>query len=308
MFDLSDVLHRANIPLDDVNVMLHSPRSKNGDLLTLLPGLVKTRRAAMETYQAVHSQNAERALSRGRTWVASFVKTGNARTKGASEMLFVGLYHNKGAKRMTREAIAAHPEVQWLYQNFGVFAEIEDESWTHRNWFDLELSDRLADLQGRLLIEVHLTQSYLRLAENLTAPIVAIHPNSQFDAGPPGWQRMRPSAGMMGALPASWADCLRQWRGVYLIVDETDGARYVGSAYGEENLLGRWRQHVAGEFGVTVGLAKRDPSRFRFSILELVSPQARPEEVIQLEQTWMDRLETVRFGLNRAKEGTTCGA
>ncbi|MBL4559231.1 MAG: hypothetical protein JKP98_25855 [Rhodobacteraceae bacterium] len=34
------------------------------------------------------------------------------------------------------------------------------------------------------------------------------------------------------ALPASWAPVLREWRGVYLIVDQTDGARYVGSAYG----------------------------------------------------------------------------
>jgi len=81
-------------------------------------------------------------------------------------------------------------------------------------------------------------------------------------------------------------------------VDEVDGACYVGSAYGTENLLGRCRSHVAGEQGVTRELAHRDPATFRFSILERANPDATPAEVIRLERTWMDRLDTIRYGLN----------
>ena len=270
--------------------------------MVLLPGLVRTRRAAMETYQAAHGINAERALSRGRPWVASFVKTGPGRVRGTSTMLFAGLYRNEGGRRVPRVDIAANPEVRWLYDTFGSFEELDEPGWSHWTWFDLRLSDRLSKLQGRLAIDVRLTQSYVRLAENLDAPVTALHAESAFDAAPPSWRKMRPSTGMLAALPAAWAAKLAEWRGIYLIVDESDGARYVGSASGTENLLGRWREHVAGERGITVGLAARDPRRFRFSILERVSPDATAGDVSRLEQTWMERLDTVRFGLNRPQD------
>ncbi|WP_179379161.1 GIY-YIG nuclease family protein [Jannaschia marina] len=299
MFELTDVLERAGIAPGNVNVMLHSPR--DGDLQAMLPGLVRTRRVAMETYQATHGTNATRALSRGRPYVASFVKTGLGQVQGRSAMLFAGLYANPGPRQATRAEIAGNDEVRWLYETFGSYAELDDMEWTHWPWFDLRLTDFMAEMQGRLVIDVRLTPNYVRLAEKLRAPVTAIHAESAFDAAPPDWREMRPTAGMLGALPESWARRLAEWRGVYLIVDTADGKRYVGSAAGEENLLGRWRQHVTGEIGVTVGLRDRDPRRFRFSILERMSPDATPGEVSRREQTWMDRLETVRFGLNRPR-------
>lgn len=276
--------------------MLHSPRE--GELLQHLPGLVRTRRKAMETYQAAHSKNAERALSRGRPWVASFVKTGAGRGNGTSAMLFAGLYRNPGPRFMPREEIESHPEVRWLHDTFGSFAEILSPNWTHWTWFDLELSEQLSDLQGRLVIEVRLTQSYVRLAENIDAPVLAIHQESRFDAAPPSWRQMTLNAGILQALPNAWASRLQEWRGVYLIVDESDGQRYVGSAYGEENLLGRWQKHVSGDVGVTSGLSQRDPRNFRFSILELTAPTALSEDVIAVESSWKERLHSRVFGLN----------
>ena len=80
---------------------------------------------------------------------------------------------------------------------------------------------------------------------------------------------------MVQEMPPGWAARLREWRGIYLILDESDGARVCRRGFGEENLLGRWRAHFAREAGVTAGLADRDPSRFRFSILERVSPTCR---------------------------------
>ncbi|PWJ22532.1 GIY-YIG nuclease family protein [Jannaschia seohaensis] len=300
MFDLSDVLARAEIDPRDVNVILHSPR--DGDLQAMLPGLVSTRPAAMEAYQCYHTGPATRALSQGRPLVASFVKTGSGRMPGTSLMLFAGLYKNPGPRARPRSEIEADAEVMWLHSTFGSFRELRSPDWTEWTWFDLSLDERLEEMRGRLVIEMRLTQAYIRLAENLKAPVAAIHAESAFDAEPPPWRRMRIGAGLLGALPSRWSARLREWRSIYLIVDQTDGARYVGSAYGAENLLGRWRAHVAGEAGVTVGLRDRDPSRFRFSIPQLTSPAAPAEEVIALEQTWMERLDTVRFGLNRPQE------
>ncbi len=81
-------------------------------------------------------------------------------------------------------------------------------------------------------------------------------------------------------------------------LDRTDGARYVGSAYGETNLLGRWLTHVDGDGGVTVQLARRNPADFRFSILERVSPDMEARDVIAIEHGWMTRLHTRTHGLN----------
>ncbi len=73
----------------------------------------------------------------------------------------------------------------------------------------------------------------------------------------------------------------------------------MGAAYGEENLLGRWRAHIAGDLGVTRELSKRETKNFRFSILELLAPDAATEEVVDRERCWMDRLHTIEYGLNR---------
>jgi hypothetical protein len=91
---------------------------------------------------------------------------------------------------------------------------------------------------------------------------------------------------------------LREWRGVYLIVDQTDGARYVGSAYGADNLLGRWRAHVQGDQGITAKLRARNPAHFHFAILERMAPDDPAEDVIAREMTWIARLDTRRHGLN----------
>ena len=298
MIGLQSFLADAGLDSRAVNVLLHSPGAREGDLALALPGLVRTRRAAMEVYQATHFPPAERALSKGRPWVASFVKVGPGRGQGRTAMLFAGLYANNGGRPRPRGEIETDPEVLWLHETFGSFAELNEPGWTEWTWFDLVLSDRMADLQGRLVLDVRLSQTYVRLAENLEAPLLALHQQSAFDAPPPAWREMRPSAGLLRALPQSWAAKLEDWRGIYLVVDESDGARYVGSAYGATNLLGRWQAHVAGDAGVTAQLQQRNPVNFRFAILERVSPDMPAEDVIRLERTWMDRLHTVRYGLN----------
>ncbi len=102
----------------------------------------------------------------------------------------------------------------------------------------------------------------------------------------------------LAVLPPSWQAELSRWRGIYLITVEGEGARYVGAAYGEHNMLGRWRAHVAGEMGVTKELSLRNSETFRFSILELLAPDATMDEVIACERCWMDRLHTIEYGLN----------
>ena len=136
-----------------------------------------------------------------------------------------------------------------------------------------------------------------RFAE-LDLPLSELRARPAWDPALPPWRDLALTARDIRTLPAAWAARLADWRGIYLIVDQQDGARYVGSAYGAENLLGRWRTHVAGEQGVTKELRGRDPLHFRFSILERVSPDAPLAEVVERERSWMHRLDTIERGLN----------
>jgi hypothetical protein len=100
-------------------------------------------------------------------------------------------------------------------------------------------------------------------------------------------------------LPISWRQAFAQWRGIYLIYDEQLGQGYVGSAYGADNLLSRWTKYAQTGHGGNKHLRARDPEHFVFSILQRVSPDMEPGEVIALESSRKDRLHT-RFprGLN----------
>jgi hypothetical protein len=74
---------------------------------------------------------------------------------------------------------------------------------------------------------------------------------------------------------------------------------YVGAAYGDHNILGRWERYKASGHGGNVLLRKRSPENFTFSILELVSPNMEQDDVCKLETTWKDRLHTRSpLGLN----------
>ena len=92
---------------------------------------------------------------------------------------------------------------------------------------------------------------------------------------------------------------LSEWRGVYYIFDTSDRRGYVGSAYGRENLLGRWRDYAKSGHGGNRLLRKREPRHFLFSILQRVSPDMAPEEVVRLETSWKRRLNSIwPHGLN----------
>jgi hypothetical protein len=103
----------------------------------------------------------------------------------------------------------------------------------------------------------------------------------------------------LGILPTRWRSALSQWRGIYYIFDRSDGKGYVGSACGETNLLGRWRNYAARGHGGNALLRQRDPENFLFTILQRVSPDMDAAEIVNLESSWKRRLHTRQpYGLN----------
>ena len=129
--------------------------------------------------------------------------------------------------------------------------------------------------------------------------MLAIREDSAFAGELPPWDQLDYSWAELQILPTRMKAALEQWRGIYLIWDERDGRSYVGSAYGSTNLLGRWLNYAASGHGGNKRLQGRDPSTFRFTILQRVSPDLDQDEVVRLEATWKLRLHTrLAFGLN----------
>lgn len=101
-----------------------------------------------------------------------------------------------------------------------------------------------------------------------------------------------------------WRASLTAVAGIYVILAESSGALYVGSAYGSEGIWGRWREYARSGHGNNELLRKlvaRDPAypgAFRFSILQTVPQTMTREEVIRRERLYKQKLGTRASGLN----------
>lgn len=105
---------------------------------------------------------------------------------------------------------------------------------------------------------------------------------------------------------SDWRLLLSAIRGVYLITDLNTGKLYVGSAYGEDGIWGRWSEYVTtGGHGGNKSLREltaQDENYaskyFQFSILMLLPKTVTAEEAISKEQLFKRKLGSNSFGLN----------
>ncbi len=287
--EFTTLLAGCGIEPRNVALCLHKPGNATDRLVLAM--LAESGSPHFETYQRTHSRQAEATL-KARGVMASFL------TRGDGTLTFIGLYHRAGWTDRNAADFDADPAMQALFACFADQRGFVERGIDSRADFDLQPMARLADLHGRLIVADPGARAYMRLSETTPLPVLEITRQADLTPPLPDWRALVLDTATIRALPRAWAETLRHWRGIYLIVDENDGARYVGAAYGTENLLGRWQTHVAGEAGVTRQLALRNPGNFRFSILELLSPTAGIDEVTRIEQGWMERLDTRRFGLN----------
>lgn len=285
---LNDLLQKHSIPPADVLVLRHRPQEST--LRKTLPWLAQERPDLYNAYQQSQFPKVEKAFTRAK-YIASFIgdKAGTA--------VFAGLYVVKGWQPLSFDGywkIAANKE---LHESFGM-AGLDSRPTVL--WFDLVLSsDFYASWRGRLVIRwPGLERSWWRWADRNTFDIHAIRESRAFEEAMPAWDELVITWSELKVLPSMWRASLREWRGIYYILDSSDGRGYVGAAYSTENILGRWLNYGISGHGGNKELRKRDPNNFVFSILQRVSPDMPSDEVIQLEQTWKIRLHTKEYGLN----------
>lgn len=288
--NLNDLLQGKNIDPQQVLVMRHRPSEP--DFNKALPWLAAERPELFNAYQQNQNEKVERALQ-GVKYVASFI----GREPGKA--LFVGLYSMDGSKAMAYNACAQLPLIRELtaLRMTGFSGKYVRPTVL---WFDLNLTDFYSQWKGKLIVGWPLPErSWWRRAHKNEMPVLAVLDDSALGTVMPRWDDIVLTWEQLSVLPTNWKSKLSEWRAIYYIFDVSDRKGYVGSAYGDKNLLKRWLEYAASGDGGNRLLRKRDPKNFRFSILQRESPDMDAADMIRLESTWKERLHTRHpFGLN----------
>ena len=106
-------------------------------------------------------------------------------------------------------------------------------------------------------------------------------------------------------------DAHREWRarleavgGIYLILAESTGEQYVGSASGSGGIWQRWQNYAQSGHGGNAKLRKliaadpASPNNFRFSILQIAPKTIGRDALLKREARFMDKLGSRAHGLN----------
>jgi hypothetical protein len=292
MLDLALLLELEGVEPSETLVLRHRPVEPR--LRRILPILAEEEPELFNLYQRSHSPRAESAVGRAQ-YIAAFIGHEPRRA------VFVGLYERRGAIRMTPEESRQHPGYQKLVA-LGLSRWEDVDPRATALLFDLEPMEPLSRWKGKLVIEwPGSDRAWFRRpnADGNRFPVLAINQDSLLVTEMPTWRQLCLSWSDLHALPRSWEAALAQWRGVYFLFDTSDGKGYVGSAYGGENILGRWRGYASSGHGGNLLLRQRHPGSFVFSILQLLSQDTPPDEVLAIEADWKTRLHSrAPFGLN----------
>jgi len=100
----------------------------------------------------------------------------------------------------------------------------------------------------------------------------------------------------------TWKTALQNQKGVYLITDISNGKMYVGSAYGENMILGRWGTYIQNGNGGNLGLKKitfdHIKRYFKYSILDIYKSTTDDQVIINRESWWKEVLQSRKYGYN----------
>ncbi len=208
------LLEADGIDLRDVLVFRHRPWEPA--LNRVFDWIIAERRDLFDCYQSTHAPNTEAALSRAR-YVASFIRY---RPKLA---LFVGLYAVESQRALSIADYQARPGHRELMA-LGVGGHKASDGRQSIVEFDLTPTGWSGDWAERLIVKwPGLERSWDRWADRNVFPVAAIAEESCFIAPIPAWDEIALDWDQLALLPSSWKSALSHWRGIYLIIDQSDG-------------------------------------------------------------------------------------
>jgi|TARA_B110000037_G_scaffold216287_1_gene275022 hypothetical protein len=161
---------------------------------------------------------------------------------------------------------------------------------------------------GRIIVRFkNKSQNMVRKAESVIddCEIAQILPDVFDNDIFPGYDKVNLSWNELSRIISkeSWKTALQNQKGVYLITDISNGKMYVGSAYGENMLLGRWRSYIKTGNGGNVELKKLSSAyikaNFKYSILDIFKSTIDDKVILERESWWKVALQTREFGYNQ---------
>ena len=232
-------------------------------------------------------------------------------TGGEIETLLRGHYWNYSKKRSFRVGqttigfIKLPHDHLWLLFHIGLVTK--DLNKFNSVGYEYEELPEFKKYFGRLIIRFkNRAQTMVRRAESVIndCEVEKILPNVFDDEIFPGFDQVNVSWNVLKAVlrKDGWKTALQNQKGVYLLTDTSNGKLYVGSAYGEQMILGRWKSYLRTGHGGNAGLKELSfqhiKEHFRYSILDIFKASTADEIIIAREQWWKNVLQSRAFGYN----------
>jgi|TARA_B100001964_G_C14096367_1_gene537212 hypothetical protein len=174
--------------------------------------------------------------------------------------------------------------------------------------YEYEILPQYEKYFGRLIIKYkNKSQTMIRYANSVInhCEVIQILPDTFGNDIFPGYDKVNVSWEEMSRVISkeSWKAALQNQKGVYLITDISNGKMYVGSAYGENMILGRWQSYIKSGNGGNVELKKLNfdyiKKNFKYSILDIFKSTTDDQNIISRESWWKSVLQTREYGYNR---------
>lgn len=216
---------------------------------------------------------------------------------------FEGVFLKRGYKRAAEGDTP--PDCPWAHEWKKSCARFTGGG----RFYDLKRVSGFEDLEDRIIIDWGTgTRSWCQHLTN--KPVVELTPKGRRLPPFDDYLEFSLSYAELKALFAS-PDAHREWRarleavgGIYLILAESTGEQYVGSASGSGGLWQRWQNYAQSGHGGNVKLRKliaadpASPNNFRFSILQITPKTISRDALLKREARFMDKLGSRAHGLN----------
>ncbi|NOU00655.1 MAG: GIY-YIG nuclease family protein [Gallionella sp.] len=202
-----------------------------------------------------------------------------------------------------------HKTDKWLFG--GIFEVIERNT----DGYSVKLIDLHREYIGRILIHYPGPGARGRafyLENHFNELKVAQIFEKRFEGEAfPGYENVEHGFSQLEAIikqdKSGWKSALENVKGIYLIVDKSNGMIYVGMASGDSGIWSRWKSYIETGHGGNVDLKELINTKgigyarehFQFSILEFRSMNTEDKVISEREQYWKRALQTNKFGYNK---------
>ena len=198
----------------------------------------------------------------------------------------------------------------WL---FGGIFEITRRYKDNKSYrYEVKLTNQHESMIGRLKVYFKNSRNRTRVMVNILGNLYLheILPSKYEGEAFCGYENINHDFGFLENIfktsKIDWKSALENVKGVYMIMDKSNGKKYVGAAYGESGIWSRWSCYMGTGHGHNNELTKLIKkkgiayarSNFLLCLLEYRSMKTDDKIIIDRELYWKNSLLSREFGYN----------